>query len=161
MHPCVCPSHGSALARPPMVAANAAHNTANPLSRARSVTFIATTSAVVLPSAPFSGSHWILNQLPCGRKLFRTISAVLGIVQQIRIRILSWRKVSQKNQFEFCVCVRGSITYNVTVHVHVLWLACTHRTSIPNVVVSLMINDNISKDICTCICVFACVSMCV
>ena len=62
------------------------------------------------------------------------------------------------------LCVRSSFTYNVTVHVHVLWLvfanvlircrdtadthtqttytAQTNHTSIPTVVVSLMIHDN-------------------
>ena len=78
-------------------------------------------------------------------------------------------------EFEFCrrgncfkkkinsnfFCVQGPITYTVIVHVHVSWPVCTYRISIPNVVVSLMIYDNVHLDICTCICVSMCVSFCV
>ena len=40
-------------------------------------------------------------------------------------------------------CVQSSITHTVAVHVHVLWPVCTHTISIPNVVVSVTIHDNI------------------
>ena len=56
------------------------------------------------------------------------------------------------------LCVRGSITCSVTVHLHVLWLVFTHvlircrhtktytvqthHASIPTVVVSLLVHDN-------------------
>ena len=45
--------------------------------------------------------------------------------QVIRIRILALWKLFQKKHFDF-LCVRGSVTYNVTVHVHVLWPVFTH-----------------------------------
>ena len=70
-------------------------------------------------------------------------------------------EIISKKPFDF-LCVRGSITYNVTVRAHVLWpvfthvlIRCrhtadrhtqttftvqTHHTSIPTVVVSLMIH---------------------
>ena len=51
-------------------------------------------------------------------------------------------EIFSSNQFDF-LCVRGSNTYKVTVHVHVLWPVCTHHTFFPTVIVSLMIHDNI------------------
>ena len=83
----------------------------------------------------------------------RFISGVFGFVQQIRIRFLSLRKIFL--MIRILWCVRGSITRNETVHVHVLWPVCTHN-SLSNVVVSLMIHDNIylfiDLHLCTCTC---------
>ena len=47
-----------------------------------------------------------------------------GINQQIRIRFSSSRKIFL-NHSNFW-CVQSSITLTVAVHVHVLWLVCTH-----------------------------------
>ena len=92
-----------------------------------------------------------------------------------RLRFLASRKLftKKKKQVDF-LCVRVSITCNVTVHVHVLWLvftrvlircrhtadrhtqtthtAQTHHISIPSVVVFLMIHDNMYILICVCTC---------
>ena len=86
-------------------------------------------------------------------KLIRTISAVLELFSTFEFEFVVVENVSKK-QFDF-LCVRGSTTYSVTVHVHVLWPVCTHHTFIPTVVVSLMIHDNMY------IYVYVYVNMCV
>ena len=75
-----------------------------------------------LPSDRFHAE--MVLDLPFGRKLIRTISAVLGIIWQIRIRNFVVVEIISKKHFDF-LCVRGPITYNVTAHVHVLWLVFT------------------------------------
>ena len=108
------------------------------------------------------GVEDVTNKKCFGRKLFRTISGVVGIIHQIRIQILSSWKLFPNNN-SFFLCVRGSITQNVTSHVHVFgacfhtcvdqmqthsgqtqitYTAQTHRISMPTVIVSLMIHDN-------------------
>ena len=112
-------------------------------------------------------------------------------MQQIQIRILAPWNLLSKKRFDF-LCVRSSITHNVAVHVHVLWLvfthglircrhsadkytqttytAQTHHTSIPTVVVSLMVHVHMYVNMCMymymCLYVYLCVyneyvSMCV
>ena len=58
----------------------------------------------------------------CARKLIRTMS---GVVRIIRKRILSSWKLCPNINSIFS-CVRISFTYNVTLHVHVLWPVFTH-----------------------------------
>ena len=96
------------------------------------------------------GTQRATYKIPCGPNLFERFRA-----------FLSSRKLFQKTNSMF-LCVRGSIIHNVTVHVHVL-IGCSHTaeshtnnihstdyTSIPTVVVSLMIYRNIHVYICTC-----------
>ena len=61
---------------------------------------------------------------PFARKPIRTISGVLGIYSADSNSIFVAAEIFL-NDSNFW-CVRGSITHNVAVHVHVLWLVCTH-----------------------------------
>ena len=81
---------------------------------------------------------------PCPPKFIRTISAVLGIIQQIRIRCSSSRKIfSKKKQFDFFVCSDFHHTQcDCSCACAVAYFHTSHF-SIPNVVVSLMMYDNI------------------
>ena len=72
-------------------------------------------------------SHCVLVRgIPFGPQLFRTISGVLGINYQIRIRFSSSRIFKSIRIFGVFVV---QMTCNVIVHVLVLWLVCTHTIS--------------------------------
>ena len=133
----------------------------------------------LLPSA----QSWFFFSLKCMHNVTQTVSHAchtmrpeinsndlgrLGIILQIRIRILSSWTFLIPNINSIFLRVRGSFTHYVTLHLHVLWpvltrvLMCrnrcrhtadrhkqttdtaqTHHTAIPTVVVFLMTHDNL------------------
>ena len=80
------------------------------------------------------------ERLLCASKAIRTISGVLGINEQIRIRFSSSR-IFFLNDSNFC-CVQCSITHSGCTCACAV--TCLHpHNSIPNVVVCVTIHDNI------------------
>ena len=108
-----------------------------------------------------------------------------GIIYQIRIRILASWKLFQKTQFDFFVCsgfdhiqcdctcacavaclhtcVDQMQTHSRQTHTQTTYTAQTRHTSIPTVVVSLMIDDNMYENLYMymIICVYMCMYMCI
>ena len=76
-------------------------------------------------------------------------------------------EIVSKKGFDF-LCVRNSLTYNVTVHVHVLWLVFTHllirciyTVDTHKQHTAQTHHTTNTQILCLCLCLFLCVFVCI